>query len=69
MDSPRAVLLAFTTGAFSFAVALAWNNTFQAIFREYVDKESDWIANLVYALIVTGAGALIIPYLIRTTSS
>lgn len=64
MDSPRDVLVVFLTGAFSFAVGFAWNNTFQAIFREYVSRETTWIANLLYAVSITLLGILLIPYVL-----
>ena len=64
MDSPRAVILAFITGALSFAVGLAWSNTFQAIFKRLYN-DNTWKANLIYAITVTIVGVVSIPFIVR----
>ena len=64
MDSPRGVILAFITGALSFAVGLAWSNTFQAVFKRLY-KDNTWVANLIYAISITTVGVISLPFVVR----
>lgn len=64
MDNSRTTLVAFITGALSFAVGLAWSNTFQAIFKRLYN-ENTWLASLIYAITITIVGVLAVPFIVR----
>jgi hypothetical protein len=54
-------LVGIIASAFSFIIAFAWRDFIQASFEKFgVKKGEEFRANLIYTLIVTGVGILII---------
>jgi len=56
-------LTIFIIGAFSFVVALAWNDTIKLLFNEVTSNNGTVISSLLYTILVTGVALIIIFFL------
>ena len=57
----RLLLLGFIVGSLSYVTALAWNSTFQQLFKYYFKTEGSTLtANFIYALTVTTISVVVI---------
>ena len=53
---------ALLTAAFGLVAALAWNDTIKAIFAQVFGEQSNMIAMIVYAVVVTLVAVIVIYY-------
>lgn len=59
-------LVGVIASAFSFIIAFAWRDFIQAGFEKFgVKQGEEFRANLIYTLIVTGVGVLVIYFLYK----
>lgn len=56
-------LTVFIIGAFSFVVALAWNDTIKLFFNEVTSNNGTVVSSFIYTLLVTSIALIIIFFL------
>ncbi|MBM2820641.1 MAG: hypothetical protein HW405_401 [Candidatus Berkelbacteria bacterium] len=62
-------IIQFTTAAFGFVAALAWNETIKQFIDKFISPGSGFVSSLIYAMMVTFIAVFVTYYLGRVAQA